>query len=225
MKKFLVLAIFSFLITSSFASAQSSLVIVFPPSNYQTSTEKIFFLGTAPSDGKVLINGERINRSQRGNFSPSFPLEIGKNLFTVQYQNQQIQIQVTRLTTTPEIPQDLAFRKDSLTPAVDIARLPGELICFGAIAPPHASVSVKLADHQVILAPQPQQAQLPANSGVLTGRNQPQNQSHLGNYQGCTTFTTAVDLGKPRFYLQQNGKTVTYSSHANIQILSPLSYL
>ena len=116
--------------------AQSSLVVVFPQPNYQTSTEKIFFLGTAPPDGQVFINGKPINRSQAGHFSPSLPLQLGENIFTVRHQNQELQIKVTRLNTQPELPQGLAFAKDSLTPASDIARLPGELICFSAIAPP-----------------------------------------------------------------------------------------
>ncbi|MBC6435232.1 N-acetylmuramoyl-L-alanine amidase, partial [Nostoc sp. HG1] len=116
---------------------------------------------------------------------------------------------VTRLTTGPELPQGLAFAKDSLTPAADIARLPGELICFSAVALPNASVSVKLANETIALSPQPQQAQLPSNLAALTGQNQPYAQSSVGNYQGCTTVATATDLGQPQFQLTLNGKTIT----------------
>lgn len=221
MKKFLGLVIFSFLLTSSVAFAQPSLVIVFPPPNYQTSTEKIFLLGTAPPDGQVLINGQPINRSKAGHFSPSFPLQLGENKFRVRHENQELQIQVTRLTTQVELPQGLAFAKNSLTPTTDIARLPGELICFSAIAPPNAAVSVTLANQTVALTPQTQQAQLPANSGILTGQNQPIGQSSVGKYQGCTTFSTAADLGQPLFQLTHNGKTITQPGSGKIQILSP----
>ncbi|BAZ32852.1 cell wall hydrolase/autolysin [Cylindrospermum sp. NIES-4074] len=203
------------------AFAQPSLVIVFPPPNYQTSTEKIFLLGTAPPDGQVLINGQPINRSKAGHFSPSFPLQLGENKFRVRHENQELQIQVTRLTTQVELPQGLAFAKNSLTPTTDIARLPGELICFSAIAPPNAAVSVTLANQTVALTPQTQQAQLPANSGILTGRNQPIGQSSVGKYQGCTTFSAAADLGQPLFQLTQNGKTITQPGSGKIQILSP----
>ncbi|MFM7369230.1 MAG: N-acetylmuramoyl-L-alanine amidase, partial [Sphaerospermopsis kisseleviana] len=132
MKKLLGLVVFNCLLTSSVAFAQTSLLVVFPPTNYQTSKEKIFFIGTAPPDGEVLINGRLINRSKAGHFSPSFPLQLGENVFKVRYQNQEREIKVTRLSTQPELPQGLGFAKDSLTPAVDIAKLPGELICFGA---------------------------------------------------------------------------------------------
>ncbi|MEH1874585.1 N-acetylmuramoyl-L-alanine amidase [Nostoc sp.] len=220
MKKLLGLVILGFILSSSIALAQPSLIVIFPDTNYQTSAEKIFFLGTAPPDGQVLINNKPINRSKAGHFSPSLPLQLGENFFTVRYHNQELKIEVTRLTTSPELPQGLAFAKDSLTPAVDIAKLPGELICFSAIAPPNASVSVKLANQTIALPPQPQQAQLPSNLAALTGQNQPYAQSSVGNYKGCTTVATAADLGQPQFQLTLNGKTITQPGTGKIQILS-----
>ncbi|ODH01791.1 N-acetylmuramoyl-L-alanine amidase [Nostoc sp. KVJ20] len=245
MKNLLGLVILGCILTSSIASAEPSLRVVFPQTNYQTSAQKIFFLGTAPPDGQVLINSKPITRSKAGHFSPSLPLQLGENLFTVRHQNQELQIKVTRLTTGPELPQGLAFAKDSLTPAVDIARLPGELICFSAIAPPNANVSVKLANQTIALSPQPQQAQLPSNLAALTGQNQPHAQSSVGNYKGCTTVqqpdpdsfsliygnniisgavvpdsSQEVDLGQPQFQLTLNGKTITQPGTGKIQILS-----
>ncbi|HYW17862.1 MAG TPA: N-acetylmuramoyl-L-alanine amidase [Nodularia sp. (in: cyanobacteria)] len=250
MKKLLGLLILGFIVTSSVvALAVSSLLVVYPPNNHQTSAEKIFLIGTAPPDGQVLINGKPINRSQAGHFAPSFPLQLGENLFTVRHQNQKREIQVTRLTTQPELPQGLAFAKDSLIPAADIGRLPGELICFSAIAPPNASVSVNLANQTISLAPQSQQVRLPSNSAALTGNNQPTAQSTPGKYEGCTTLeqpgslleqlgsfiygnniisgavipdtSKNVDLGKPEFQLTLKGKTITQPGTGNIQILSP----
>ncbi|MHC5935033.1 N-acetylmuramoyl-L-alanine amidase [Nostoc sp.] len=227
MKNLLGLVILGCILTSSVALAEPSLIVVFPQTNYQTSAEKIFFLGTAPPDGQVLINSKPVTRSKAGHFSPSFPLQLGENLFTVRHDNQELQIKVTRLTTSPELPQGLGFAKDSLTPAADIARLPGELICFSAlaklpqgVAPPNANVSVKLANQTIALSPQPQQAQLPSNLAVLTGQNQPYAQSSVGNYQGCTTVATAADLGQPQFQLTLNGKTITQPGSGKIQILS-----
>ncbi|MEH2455224.1 N-acetylmuramoyl-L-alanine amidase [Nostoc sp.] len=220
MKNLLGLVILGCILTSSVALAESSLIVIFPQTNYQTSAQKIFFLGTAPPDGQVLINSKPITRSKAGHFSPSFPLQLGENLFTVRHDNQELQIKVTRLTTLPELPQGLAFAKDSLTPASDIARLPGELICFSAIAPPNASVSVNLANQTIALSPQPQQAQLPSNFAALTGQNQPHAQSSVGNYKGCTTVATAADLGQPQFQLTLNGKTITQPGSGKIQILS-----
>ncbi|MEH2076444.1 MAG: N-acetylmuramoyl-L-alanine amidase [Nostoc sp.] len=220
MKKLLGLVILGCIFASSIALAEPSLVVVFPETNYQTSSEKIFFLGTAPPDGQVLINSKPITRSKAGHFSPSFPLQLGENIFTVRRQNQELKIKVIRLNTNPELPQGVAFAKDSLTPAVDIARLPGEPICFSAIAPPNANVSVTLANQTIALSPQPQQAQLPSNLAALTGQNQPHAQSSVGDYQGCTTVATAADLGKPQFQLTLNGKTIAQPGSGKIQILS-----
>lgn len=244
-KNLLGLVIFGCILTSSVALAEPSLIVVFPQTNYQTSAQKIFFLGTAPPNGQVLINSKPINRSKAGHFSPSFPLQLGENLFTVRHQNQELQIKVTRLNTSPELPQGLAFAKNSLTPAADIARLPGEIICFSAIAPPKANVSVKLANQTIALSPQPQQAQLPSNLAALTGQNQPHAQSSVGKYEGCMTLqqpdpafssliygnniisgavvpdsSKEVDLGQPQFQLTLNGKTITQPGTGKIQILS-----
>jgi N-acetylmuramoyl-L-alanine amidase len=226
-KNLLALVILGCILISSIALAEPSLIVIFPQTNYQTSAQKIFFLGTAPPDGQVLINGKPVTRSKAGHFSPSFPLQLGENLFTVRRQNQELQIKVIRLNTSPELPQGVAFAKNSLTPAVDIARLPGELICFSAlaklpegIAPPNANVSVTLANQTIALSPQPQQAQLPSNLAVLTGQNQPHAQSSVGNYQGCTTGATVADLGKPQFQLTLDGKTITQIGSGKIQILS-----
>ncbi|QSV73664.1 MAG: N-acetylmuramoyl-L-alanine amidase [Aphanizomenon flos-aquae KM1D3_PB] len=220
MKKLLGLVLFNFLVTSSVALAQEPLLVVFPPTNYQTSTEKIFFIGTAPPKGQVLINGKLINRSKAGHFSPSFPLQLGENIFKVRYQNQEREIKIIRVSTQPELPQGLGFAKDSLTPAADIARLPGELICFSAVAPPQATVWVNLVNQNIALLPQPSQAQLPPNSSVLTGLNQP-NLSSLTKYQGCTTVANAADLGKPQFNLQINDQRITQTGLGKIEILSP----
>ncbi|YAF96279.1 MAG: N-acetylmuramoyl-L-alanine amidase [Nodularia sp. CChRGM 3473] len=248
MKKLLGLVILGCIVTSSIALAGmaapriSSLLVVYPPTNHQTSAEKIFLIGTAPPDAQVLINGKPINRSQAGHFSPSFPLQLGENLFTVRHRHQELEIKVTRLSTQPELPQGLAFAKGSLSPAADITRLPGELICFSAIAPPKASVSVNLANQNIVLAPQPQQVSLPSNSAALTGNNQPTAQSIPGKYEGCTTLqppgsliygnniisgavvpdaSKNLDLGKPEFRLTLNGETITQPGTGKIQILSP----
>ena len=154
------------------AWAEQPLAVVYPPSDHKTTSEQIFFIGTAPPVGEVLVNGKRINRSQSGHFAPSFPLQLGDNLFTLRYQNQQVQIKVKRLSTAQPPPVGLAFGKDSLTPSEDIALLPGELICFGAIAPPNATVSVGLGNQIIPLLPQ-SQVQLPPNSAALTQQNQP----------------------------------------------------
>ena len=220
MRNILGLALVGCAITSS-AWAEQPLYISYPPANHQTTASRIFFIGTAPAAGDVLVNGTRIARSAAGHFAPSFPLQVGVNRFTVRYQNQTIQIKVTRTSTQPTQPTGLEFGKDSLTPAVDIARMPGEFICFSAIAPPKATVSVQLANQTIPLLPQSQDVQLPANSAALTQANQPSSRSIAGQYQGCATASAAADFGLPKFQMTLNGATKSQMGQGKVSILSP----
>src|SRR5437016_770405 len=78
--------------------AQQSLYLAYPSANQQTTSDRIFFLGSAPPDGEVLVNGKAIARSPAGHFAPSFPLQLGENLFTVRYKDREVPIKVTRLS-------------------------------------------------------------------------------------------------------------------------------
>src|SRR5919202_2158095 len=207
MKYLLGLALLGTVMASP-AWAEQPLSIVHPPPNHKTTADRIFFIGTAPPSGEVLVNGKAIARSPGGHFAPSFPLQLGENLFTVRYKEREVQIKVTRTSTAPTLPTGLAFAKDSLTPAVDIARMPGELICFGAIAPPNATVSVQLTDQTIPLMPQSQDVELPPNSAALTQANRPNSRSIPGQYQGCAKAESPADLGIPQFQLTMNGKTI-----------------
>ncbi len=208
-------------IITSPALAQQALTVVYPPTEHQTTANQIFLIGTAPK-GVVLINGKPIKRSPAGHFAPSFPLKVGDNLFTLSYQNQQVEIKVKRLSTIQVAPKGLAFAVNSLTPSVDIARLPGEIICFGAIAPTNANVSVVLATQTIALLPQSQNVQLPPNSAALTEQNRPITESVAGKYAGCTTALQPASLGVPEFQLIVDGKTTKQLGTGKITILSPL---
>lgn len=204
------------------AWAEQPLSVVYPPPNHKTTADRIFFIGTAPPSGEVLVNGKPITRSSAGHFAPSFPLQLGKNQFTLRHKNQQVQINVTRTSTQPTLPTGLGFAKDSLTPAVDISTIPGELICFGAAAPPNATVSVKLANQTIPLLPQSQAVELPPNSAALTQANQPTPAGGgVGKYQGCATAEAPAELGTPQFQLTLNGQTISQVGSGKISILSP----
>ncbi|MGB7443206.1 MAG: N-acetylmuramoyl-L-alanine amidase [Coleofasciculaceae cyanobacterium] len=221
MKKILGLAVIGSMITSP-AWAEQSLYLAYPPKEHKTASEQIFLIGTAPATGEVLINGKAISRSPAGHFAPSFPLQLGENRFTLRYQQQEIEVKITRLSTQPEVPVGLAFGKDSLTPVVDIARLPGELICFSAIAPVNAIVAVNIGNNTIPLQPQSQDVSLPANSAVLTAQNQPTPQSSTGQYQGCATAEATGQLGQPQYQLTLKGETISQSAPGKISILSPV---
>ncbi|KST62309.1 N-acetylmuramoyl-L-alanine amidase [Mastigocoleus testarum] len=202
---------------------EQSLKVVYPRTNHKTSSDKIFFIGTAPRTGQVFINGQSITRSQAGHFAPSFPLKLGENKFTVRHGNQKIEIVVTRVATEPKIPQGLAFAVNSLTPAVDIDRMPDDRICFSAIAPPDAKVSVRLGYRNIRLYPQPQQAKLPSNLAALTGTNQPSHKQMTGKYAGCTVIEKSGNFGRPIYKLDLQGKKFTQRAPGKVSILSPAS--
>ena len=202
------------------AAAQQSLFIAYPPKNHQTTAEKIFIIGTASPQKQVLINNQAITRSPSGNFAPSFPLTIGENIFKISSGEQQLEIKVNRISLAPKPPVGVAFGEDSLTPNQDIRRLPNELICFSAIAPPNAQVTVNLANKNIPLLPQKNIAELPANSAVLTAETQPNLNPNITKYAGCDQFFSPGNLGKPKFELNLQGKVISQEGSGNIEILN-----
>lgn len=205
---------------TTIVQAQESLSIIYPPKDHQTTAEQIFIIGTASPNTEILINGQTIKRSPQGHFAPSFPLQLGENIFTLRGDNQEKIVTVTRISQEPTIPTGAVFAANSLTPAQDVARLPGELICFGAVAKPNAQVSVRLQNRLIPLFPQPELVQLPPNSAVLIEDNQPTT-TNISNYQGCTSFATIGNLGIPQFEISLDGKQVTQQGTGAIAILAP----
>ncbi|WP_431627406.1 N-acetylmuramoyl-L-alanine amidase [Alkalinema pantanalense] len=206
------------------------LQVVYPRPDHETTAQQIFLIGTAPPEGQVWINGKAIARNAAGHFAPSFPLQVGKNQFFLKHSNgQTLTISVTRKAAQPEIPQGLAFGKDSLFPTGDISRQPGELMCFSAIANPQAQVRVNLGQQTIPLQLQPM-VDLPSNTGVLTGKIQPQEMP--GRFVGCgqlgSTATNKVEntngivnLGQPEYELEWNQKRLTQKAPGKVEILSP----
>ena len=229
MKKFLGLVVFGMILAiASVAVAAPPLFVAYPPANHQTTVDRIFLIGTAPPAGQVSVNGNQISRTAAGHFAPTFPLQLGENVFALRYQNQEVKIKVTRQPNQPQVPVGLAFAKDSLTPKVDMASLPGEYICFGAIAPTNAQVVVKLADVTIPLKAR-SQVELPDNKSVLLGENSPIKNGGGEQYQGCAKTPAnsqlpndkKVDLGVPVFELTMNNQTVSQTGTGKISILSP----
>ncbi|MFB2935465.1 N-acetylmuramoyl-L-alanine amidase [Aerosakkonemataceae cyanobacterium BLCC-F154] len=210
--------------------AQQSLVIAFPSrTEYQTSSDRMFFLGSAPPGGNVLVNGQPIERSPAGHFAPRFSLKMGENIFIFRYQNQERVIKVNRISRQASLPNGLGFAEGSLSPAIDIARLPGELICFSAIAPTNATVSVKLSNQNIPLYPQGKKVELPSNLAVLADQNQPIPPTPLdkgglnpiSKYEGCAVASEAGELGFPEFQLTANGNTISQVGQGKVSILTP----
>ncbi len=198
----------------------TNLYLAYPPRNHQTTAKKIFFIGNAPARGEVFINDRPISRSKTGNFAPSFPLEIGENIFTIRYQNESIAVTVIRLSTQPKIPDRVAFAENSLTPARNIARLPKESICLSAIAPLDAKVSARLNFKTIPLLPQTEAVDLPPNSAIYTSENE-NTSIKVGHYKGCTQISRQGNFGNPLFRVRLDRKTFTTRGPGTISILSP----
>ena len=202
--------------------AQTTLKVVYPPSNHETTSDRIFLIGTAPANVVVTVNGQVVgDHSPSGHFSPTIPLQLGSNTITLQAQEQTLTLVVKRLSTSPSAPKGFAFAEGSLTPAVDIARQIGEPICFSAIAPAKSQVSVRLANQALRLFPQTKAVSLPPNSAVLTAANTPSAAPQPGLYQGCTVLTTPGELGNPIFELRQGAAIATKQGSGKITILPP----
>ncbi|VEP13381.1 N-acetylmuramoyl-L-alanine amidase [Hyella patelloides LEGE 07179] len=200
------------------AKAQQSLSVVYPPQDHQTTSEQIFLIGTASPEEAVLVNGESIKRSPAGHFAPSFPLELGENTFQLRHNNQDLEITVTRVSNEPTIPTEVAFAENSLTPAVNIIKLPGETICFSAVAPPEAQVSVNLPGVTIPLLAETESVTLPPNSGVLVGENTPNSSVSTGKYRGCHQFERVGNFGKPNFEVSLKEESFTQQGEGEIKI-------
>jgi N-acetylmuramoyl-L-alanine amidase len=207
----------------------TQLHLTYPPLQHTTTSDRLFFIGTAPKDGLVSINGKTIDRSEMGHFAPSLPLQIGENTFNLQYRSpdgersndRQINVKVIREPRIALPPKDLGFIKDSLFPNVDISRQPNERICFDAIATPNAKVLVRIGDREIPLLPRRRNIQLPPNSSVLTGNNEAISESPSGYFRGCTSFETAEKLGQPQYEVRLEDRIIKEKAIGKVEILSP----
>lgn len=210
----------------------TQLHLTYPPLQHKTTSDRLFFIGTAPKDGKVSINGKPIERSDAGHFAPSLPLALGENKFEIKYvdatgdrrNERQINVKVLRESRITLPPKGIGFIQESLFPTVDIARQPNERICFDAIATPNATALVRIGDREIPLLPRRRNIQLPPNSSVLTGNNEATSESPSGYFRGCTTFETASKLGQPEYEMrikdQSGDRVVKQKATGKVEILS-----
>ncbi|NJL89065.1 MAG: N-acetylmuramoyl-L-alanine amidase [Coleofasciculaceae cyanobacterium SM2_1_6] len=202
-------------------TAETGLRLVYPPADHQTTADRIFFIGTAAPDFPVTINGQAIDqRSPQGHFAPSLPLAVGANTFTLQQQDRSVAVTVTRIREQPTISAEMILDANYLIPSRPLARLPGELICLGAIAPPGGTVTVQLVNQTLALRPVLGNSQLPPNYAVLTGLTNP-TPAQPNQHQGCLVANTPGNLGEPEFQLTLNGQTTSQAGNGAIEILDP----
>jgi len=200
------------------ALTAQGLHLSYPPNGHQTTSDRVFFIGTAPPRGKVTINGQPVPRSEYGHFAPSLPLQLGENVFRLKYGGQEITVTVVRQPATPPPPSQLGFIQESLYPQQNVQVQVNEILCFEAIGTPNKEVVVNLGGKTIPLSPDPKFS-LPGNSGVLVDNNQPTAPS-AGKYRGCASFPQVGNLGKPTFTIRDGNQKVTASSQGTVEILS-----
>lgn len=202
------------------AQAESPLTIVYPPPEHQTTADQIFIIGSAPPEGTVTINDNPIDRSPLGYFAPSIPLKMGENPVIVRYNNETLTYTITRVSPQPQLPPGESLISDSVTPQVDIARLPEDRVCFNAIARENAQVSVTLNNQTLPLNPQINLAQLPPNYAVLNDDNAP-TPIALNPFQNCISAANIPNNTQPLYEVSQGDRTTTQPASGTIEILNP----
>ena len=213
--------------TVASATLAQSDPLIYPPQDHTTVSPSIFFIGTAPADTQVTINGQDIHRSPAGHFAPRFPLAIGSNQFTFelrssQGETQQFVRQVTRRSPVRTPPAATGILADTIQPSSQLWRQAGEIACFEAIGTPNATVSVRLWDSAIPLTEQTSDTSLPAANAILTG---PANANPLvqpGLYRGCVQLPTskAGQETIPQIVLESQGTTVSKPTAA-LRVLDP----
>jgi N-acetylmuramoyl-L-alanine amidase len=206
-------------------AASKSLYVSYPPADYKTAADRIFLIGSAPSEGKVSINQTSVPRSLKGHFASVFNLKVGKNIFDVDYKGQTKTIVVTRSAIAKTDAPPGNFTPNSLEPQGDMARMPGELVCFGANAPTKSNVQVNVSGQDIKLQEQTKSVELPDNKAALIDKNQPQAMYGAGQYLGCAIASAAADLGNPTYKLETGNPptTVAQAAPGKVQILSPVN--
>jgi N-acetylmuramoyl-L-alanine amidase len=203
------------------AAVGRELKLVYPPEGHRTPAERIFLVGTSNPDLLLKINGQSVHRSPAGHFAPSFLLRPGANQFDLRQGDRQISRTVIRESGAPPALMGFAFGPGSLKPAQDTARLPGESVCFEAIAPAGAEATVQLGQYRVPLLPTTR-IDLPANSAVLIGPAAALHSQGVQTLQGCLQLS-GVGQWQPRFLLRQGNRTLEQTGPGQIEVLDPVA--
>ncbi len=183
----------------------AALQVVYPPPEHQTTAPHIFLIGTHPPHEPVRVNGQVVARSAAGHFAPVVPLAWGHNTVQVQAGAQTLTLTIRRVPPAePATP---------LLPAVDVARLPGEPLCFQAFLPPGEPVALQVGPWSVALSPR-WVADLAGNEAVLTA---PRPTPARLRYEGCLRVETPGLLGHPELRWGQQ----RWQSPGAVTILDP----
>jgi N-acetylmuramoyl-L-alanine amidase len=176
-----------FVLTIPVYAQKKLLDVTYPPNNYRTRADKVFFIGTATGKGDVTIDGKKVDRSHSGNFAPTLPLKEGDNEFRIRYQNEEIKLKIIRepLVATALVngQEEGTKPQDKVSPSTG-----GDSVCFGAARPP-----INLSGAF-------------GNTANLSANNEPQAIFGAGQYLGCAVAKATGNVGQPSGSLQSSAQ-------------------
>ncbi|APB33850.1 cell wall hydrolase/autolysin [Gloeomargarita lithophora Alchichica-D10] len=190
------------------AESAAALQVVYPPVNHQTTAPQIFLIGTHRPTEPVRVNGQVVLRSPAGHFAPSIPLALGDNPVQIQAGTQNLTLNIRR-TLPPG-------QATPLIPAVDVAYLPGEPLCFEAMIPPTDGVKISLGTWQFELFPS-LATPLLGNDAVLINSGKDIIPANNTKYRGCLRVGAPGLLGQPELLWG----TQRWRSPGTVTILDP----
>ncbi len=207
----------SSLLPLSAAWAEAPLFVAYPPPNHETTSDRIFVVGTSDPSQDVWLNGVPIrDRSPSGHFAPSIPLNLGENIITLTQGTEQLTLQIIRQPALPPIDSDLGFVPESLLPQVNLTRQVGETVCFGVQAIAEAQVKVSWGGQTLTLSPHGTAITLPPNAAVLIQENAPIPLAATV-YEGCTKVPATGTLGQPSYQIATQAGITTQLAPGSIE--------
>lgn len=194
--------------------------VVYPPQQHQTTAAQIFFIGTASPNLPVLLNGHMIEqRSPAGHFSPSIPLQWGENQITLQAGEQTLTFQIHRQVLEADgLTTAAGFR--ILEPTANLARQPGEPLCFTALGKAGDRLQVQVGPKTVDLSAIDGSGILAPNTAALIDQTTVYT-SASQTYRGCTDLPTPGAYGPIRWHSRQGSSDQTIEPGTTLDILNP----
>lgn len=193
-----------------------SLVIAAPDNGYKTSSSKVSIMGSCDPEQPLLMNGSEIKPSEEGYFAVYQDLKVGENIFVFKHKDKETTLKIVRnasAASTPYRMNKAEFRPGYFSPTATMTRKTGQTVDFSCQAPAGAKVWVKIGNYQLNLK---SAGNVEGAAGTLT----PAKYTGTFTMPAVSGSQKTVSLGKPVFYMEYNGKTISAQQNNTISIQS-----
>lgn len=204
------------------ASGQE-LHLVYPPQDHVTASRRIYFIGSIPVDGHLSVNGRAVERSERGYFAWTTPLQTGGNRFnwTLERPGVPPEQLVRRIVYRPQrepVPTDRVYLAIHAPLGVQQV-LPGEVVCIEGLGTPGGQMQAQVGSTRVSMTEQPAQPGL-ADTGDLLGGSAAL-PGIVGLYSGCLSAVSGWQNETAQLTFRWRGQVVSQNLPAGISTLPP----